>query len=50
MPLERQNSAGAAFLSAQGFADSGAAQPYFASAEVGTLWRLPVDESGDPAP
>jgi ribosomal protein S18 acetylase RimI-like enzyme len=50
VPLERSNAAGAAFLVAQGFADTGAAQPYYAAPEVGSLWRLPLDEAEDRQP
>lgn len=50
VPLERENAVGAAFLSAQGFADTGTAQPYFASPQAGTVWRLAVEEERDPEP
>jgi len=48
VPLECDNAGGAAFLGAQGFTDTGTAQPYFASPEAGTLWRLPVEEAEEP--
>jgi len=48
VPLERDNAEAAAFLTAQGFADTGAAQPHFPSPQVGTLWRLALESAGDP--
>ena len=45
VPLERGNEAAAAFLSARGFGDTGQGQPWFASSEVGTLWRLSLEKT-----
>jgi GNAT superfamily N-acetyltransferase len=44
VPLERGNEAATAFLTTRGFADTGQGQPWFASPEVGTLWRLALEE------
>ena len=40
VPVERENADAAAFLSVQGFTDTGMGQPYFESPEHGSLWRL----------
>ncbi len=48
VPLERGNEAGAAFLNATGFFESEDSDPYFASHEEGALWRLPLNDEGDP--
>lgn len=54
VPVECENEAARAFLAANGFADTGAGQPYYATPEVGTLWRLGVapeaggEEGGEP--
>ena len=48
VPLERENAGAAAFLGAQGFADTGDAQPHFPAPEVGTLWRLALDGTEEP--
>ena len=44
VPVEQNNAAALAFLGANGLTDSGVAEPYYASPEVGTLWRLPLEE------
>lgn len=48
VPVERDNTAAADFLRANGAVDSERAQPYFPSTEAGTLWRLPVEEAPEP--
>ena len=50
VPLERGNEAATAFLAAQGFADTGTGGPWFAAPDVGTLWRLSLDEAGASQP
>jgi ribosomal protein S18 acetylase RimI-like enzyme len=48
VPLERENAEAAAFLAANGFEDTGTAQPYFTTPEVGTLWRVHLTEAEAP--
>lgn len=46
--VERGNAAAAGFLAAQGFQDTGIAQPYFDTLAEGSLWRLNLKQQSQP--
>ncbi len=48
VPVERANTGAMGFLRAAGYEDTGAAQPYYASEDEGTLWQRAFN--ADPTP
>ena len=44
VPLEQANLDARAFLTAHNFVDTGVGQPYYASPDVGTLWRQSLED------